>query len=118
MPNTFRMFSAERPDECMLAARCLDAVGEYVVCANVASADAIMPDAPSYVGAVRSNITGTEFVVFDAGVATAAAALDARLFPVHVRKQCGVVVYERNLFGAQPREFQIAVPKLCVAASV
>ena len=112
------MFAAERPDECLLAARCLDTVGEYVVCAHVASADAIVPDAPSYAGAVRSNITGTEFVVYDAGVAALSAGLDARLFPVHVRKQCGVIVYERNLFGAQPREFQIAVPKLCVTVRV
>ena len=47
---TFRLFSAERPADCMLAARCLDAVGEYVVCAH---ADQISLASPHYVGAVR-----------------------------------------------------------------
>ena len=47
---TFRLFSAERPADCMLAARCLDAVGEYVMCAH---ADQISLASPHYVGAVR-----------------------------------------------------------------
>jgi hypothetical protein len=47
---TFRLFSAERPADCMLAARCLDAVGEYVMCTH---ADQISLASPHYVGAVR-----------------------------------------------------------------
>ncbi len=58
-------------------------------------------------------MTGTEFTIFDDGIA-ASAAVDSRLFPVHVRRQCGLIAYEHNIFGTAPREFEVVVPKLCV----
>lgn len=55
----------------------------------------------------RSNLTGTEFLFFDEGVA---ADIDARLFPAQTRRQHGLIVYERNILGTQPRAFEVAVP--------
>ena len=55
-----------------------------------------------------SNLTGTQFIIYDSGVMQ---VTDSSIFPAHNRLQKGMIVYERNLLGSQPRSFQIVIPR-------
>eukprot|EP00455_Lapot_gusevi_P057334 TRINITY_DN973_c0_g1_i1.p1 TRINITY_DN973_c0_g1~~TRINITY_DN973_c0_g1_i1.p1 ORF type:complete len:503 (-),score=90.46 TRINITY_DN973_c0_g1_i1:141-1649(-) len=102
--HTYRLF-ANGSEEPILAARRLEAIGEYVISSH---RDDVNLHDRNYVGAVRSNLTGTEFLIFDDGVST---DVDPAVFPLRPRQQKGMIIYERNILGNQPRSFQIVLPK-------
>lgn len=69
-------------------------------------------DSSAYLGKLRSNFVGTEFVMYDKGLnpkdvdpATAAVSL------LTVRQELGVVLYESNILGSRgPRKMTAMVP--------
>ena len=59
---------------------------------------------PGYLGKLRSNFLGTEFVLFDDG---------AKAHQADMRCELGAVLYEPNLLGTKgPRRMTALVPKL------
>lgn len=68
-------------------------------------------DGPSFVGKVRSNFVGTEFVAYDDGVAP-----DQKPPPsdrAQLRQEIAVINYASNVLGSRgPRKMKIAVPKV------
>jgi hypothetical protein len=103
------MYSNDKPDEVLLSARCVD--DEYVICVHTPISELITKESPNFAGSVRSNLAGTEFIIYDAGMD---CQVDERLFPLYRRKQLGLIKYDPNFFGTAPRSFEIIVPKLFV----
>ena len=69
--------------------------------------DELSKKSSGYIGKVRSNFLGTEFIVFDNGVnpKEAKSSSDA------IRRQLATVVYESNLLGARgPRKMKVLIP--------
>lgn len=65
----------------------------------------VSPD--TYVGKVRSNWMGTEFVIYDDGINPKDAGKANRMKPI--RLELGAVMYERNT-GSNPREMTVVMP--------
>ncbi len=64
-------------------------------------------DSKSYIGKVRANFVGTEFVVYDDGVKPSEGSGDA------VRQEVATVFYESNILGSRgPRKMTGLVPRL------
>eukprot|EP01138_Halocafeteria_seosinensis_P015407 gb/GECG01015724.1/.p1 GENE.gb/GECG01015724.1/~~gb/GECG01015724.1/.p1 ORF type:complete len:505 (+),score=67.99 gb/GECG01015724.1/:1-1515(+) len=63
-------------------------------------------DSPNFLGKVRSNLMGTEFIVYDDGQNPSKASN-----PEEVREELGVVTYASHLFSTKgPRKMKAAVP--------
>ena len=60
--------------------------------------------------ACRCNLTGTVFTVFDHGQPSRPGTPVAMGSVLPPRKELGIVLYERNILGWEPREFQVALP--------
>jgi tubby-related protein 1 len=64
-------------------------------------------DSKSYIGKVRANFVGTEFVVYDDGVKPSEGSGDA------VRQEMATVFYESNILGSRgPRKMTGLVPRI------
>jgi len=61
----------------------------------------------TYLGGIRCNLTGTLFTIFDYGCPNAAQSHGYAPY----QTELALVSYGRNLFGWEPREFSIALPK-------
>lgn len=67
---------------------------------------------PSYLGKVRSNFMGTEFMIYDKGInpKKKAATLET------MREELGVIMYQSNLLGAKgPRKMRVLLPAVNAA---
>lgn len=63
-------------------------------------------DGDGYLGKVRSNFIGTEFLCYDAGIAPGPAAASSL-----VRKELGFIGYDKNILGHNgPRRMLVAIP--------
>ncbi len=69
-------------------------------------------ESASFMGKVRSNFMGTEFTIFDKGVAPKKVDDDQlAISMMTVRQELGYCVYESNLLGNRgPRKMTVAVP--------
>lgn len=63
----------------------------------------------SYIGKVRANFMGTEFVVYDEGVNPKNAAKGCRTNR-KIRLELGAVMYEKNLSKSNPRVMSVVMP--------
>lgn len=63
----------------------------------------------SYLGKVRSNFLGNEYVIYDDGIAPAKAGTIER-GDKNVRQELGAVQYMPSLVASQPRELQVILP--------
>lgn len=62
---------------------------------------------PAYLGKVRSNFMGTEFMIYDKGLNPKKKAATMETF----REELGVVMYQSNLLGAKgPRKMRVLLP--------
>mmetsp|Transcript_973 Transcript_973/g.1495 ORF Transcript_973/g.1495 Transcript_973/m.1495 type:complete len:549 (+) Transcript_973:134-1780(+) len=65
----------------------------------------------SYVGSVRSNFLGTQYVVYDKGFNP--EEIDPSLFPLPEREELAIVHYQVNLLGVRgPRKMTVLVPRV------
>ena len=92
--------------EFRLSALYFPEIGEYAISTSK-SVKHIQLFNDSYVGGIRSNLLGTGFTIFDFGVQNSAKCFGF----APAQTELAVVSYGRNLFGWEPREFSIAVPK-------
>lgn len=70
-------------------------------------------DSASYMGKVRSNFVGTEFVVYDHGEKAGTAKAGQ-----HPRNELAVALYASNVMGSRgPRKMRVAVPRLDVVGA-
>jgi len=66
-------------------------------------------DSPGYIGKVRSNFVGTEFVAYDTGI----NPKDAEMSSMEIRKELACVRYETNVMGTKgPRKMTVALPRV------
>lgn len=67
----------------------------------------------SYFGKLRSNLVGSEFVLYDRGSKRSEAQVDSGHSSVAPRSELGVVLYEYNLpFSKGPRKMRAIVPRV------
>lgn len=64
-------------------------------------------NSPTYLGKVRSNFVGTEFVIYDDGVSPKKAGTDSK----HVRLELGAVIFGANIGANHPRDMTVILPK-------
>eukprot|EP01112_Ceratiomyxa_fruticulosa_P014026 TRINITY_DN3990_c0_g1_i1.p1 TRINITY_DN3990_c0_g1~~TRINITY_DN3990_c0_g1_i1.p1 ORF type:complete len:471 (+),score=78.94 TRINITY_DN3990_c0_g1_i1:412-1824(+) len=76
-------------------------------------------DSPNYIGKVRSNFVGTEFVIYDSGDAPREPGPDDIAVPGppqdpnSVRQELGAVLYSSNILGFKgPRKMNVLIPAL------
>jgi len=70
--------------------------------------------AKSYLGKVRSNFLGNEYVIYDDGVAPKkAGALDRG--DREIRLETGAIMYSVNVVAAQPRDMTVVLPETAKA---
>lgn len=62
----------------------------------------------SYLGKVRSNFIGTEFVIYDNGVNPSRQTTGGKR---GARRELGAVIYGANIGGNHPREMTVVLPK-------
>ena len=92
-------------------------LGEYIL----STTPDISLHKSGFVGLLKSNVAGTEFILYDNGVS---GGIDYQMppnennelytlnvFPANTRRQLAMIVYESNIFGTQPRTFEIVIPK-------
>lgn len=86
--------------------RSFNKTSNYLIAADKSN---LNKNSKSFLGKVRSNFLGTEFVIYDIGnnPKKSKGGLD------HVRKELGVVMYESNLLGARgPRKMRVLIPEM------
>ena len=67
---------------------------------------------PSYLGKVRSNFMGTEFMIYDKGLNPKKKAAT----PENLREELGAIMYQSNLLGAKgPRKMRVLLPAVNAA---
>jgi len=72
-------------------------------------------DSPNFMGKLRSNFVGTEFVMYDKGKAP---AVDGSAVEGDVRQELGVILYGSNILGFKgPRKMSVLIPALKDEAS-
>jgi hypothetical protein len=81
--------------------------GAYVISASKAMKSIHLYN-ETHIGGLRGNLTGTAFTIFDFGAQNASGCFGF----APPQTELGLVSYGRNLFGWEPREFSIAVPKV------
>ena len=70
-------------------------------------------ESDGYLGKLRSNFLGTEFIVYDNGINPKDARNPFKSGKKSVRKELGVVCYEKNVMGTKgPRRMHAAVPAI------
>jgi len=65
----------------------------------------------SYVGKVRSNFLGNEYVIYDEGIAPQKAGSTER-GEREIRNEIGAIIYNVNVVAAQPREMTVVLPEI------
>ncbi|GAB5354862.1 hypothetical protein AAMO2058_000155800 [Amorphochlora amoebiformis] len=95
--ETFIMFGKKRPK---------NKTSNYIISMAKGEAE---KDSPNFLGKLRSNMLGTEFIVFDDGIkAKEAKGKDSKK---SLRTELGLITYEPNLlFNRGPRVMTIIVP--------
>jgi len=97
----------------------------YYITLDKSQLDGMHKDATGYLGKVRSNFVGTEFICYDRGInpeelgadaLALAAASGATINPqspalTNVRQELGAVFYESNILGSKgPRKMTAVIP--------
>lgn len=112
----FQLFGKGVPEPILYSK--LSTSGEYII----SSSSEISTVGTSFVGSVRSNLAGTEFIIYDNGVSggfeyslpqleQGSSLVLVPMFPAKLRKKLGLIIYESNIFGTQPRTFEIVFPR-------
>lgn len=71
----------------------------------------------SYLGKVRSNFLGNEYVIYDDGVAPKKAG-DLNRGDREIRRETGAIMYSVNVVAAQPRDMTVVLPETSRADGV
>jgi len=68
----------------------------------------------NYIGKLRANFIGTEFVVYDNGVSPKGADQHSlTVNPAGIRQELGIAVYAKNVLGHRgPRKMKVCVPRV------